>query len=568
MKTKGTKQMLMRKMIVTVMALLCCQLINLTAQAHPDQKKIIGMEGASFEKTIRAIEKVYDVKFTYNAGLKSLQQSVFLTKKERTLDEVLDEISKKVSVRFIRAGSLIGVQEVASAYQLGSSQKSMSVASAPFVLKGKIMDDKRNVAVPNATIHIRNTNTFATSDNDGNFSITASEGDVLEISSVGFANKEVTVGTSTEIVVNMSGADNQLNEVVVTALGIKKEKAKIDYATQEVKGESLQKAREPNIVSSLTGKVAGLTITNKTTLFENQDIQLRGAATLVVIDGVPTNTNFWNINADDVESVTVLKGTAAAALYGSLGVNGAIMITTKKGKGGSNGLQVDFSTTNQFQAGFIAIPKTQKEYGMGWSGKYAYIDGQGGGGYYDNYGYVWGPKLDVRDAGTQSGYAEYPQYNSPFSADTLYSFTQNGVVGQSHYKPLPWISRGKNNLTNFLNKEFLTTDNISVSGKTDKTDFRISASHVYQKGQVPNTHLNSTTLTLAGGLKITEKLRAEATMSYNKQYTPNVPTTGYGPSNYFYNILLWMGPDVDIRDMRNYWQAGKVGTQQLTYNYS
>ncbi len=558
----------MLKTAAIIVAVLHCLLINLSAQAHPEQKKTIGLEGVTFEKTIKEIEKVFGVKFTYDASLQALQQRVSLEKKERTLDEVLNELSKKVNVKFIRAGGLIGVQEASSTFYAVSYKEGSNTQATSFVLKGKIVDEKKDIAVANATIHIRNSKTYATSDNDGYFSIAAVEGDVLEITSIGYTAKEVTVGTSTEILINMSSSENQLNEVVITALGIKKEKAKIDYATQEVKGENLQKAREANVVSSLTGKVAGLTVTNKSTLFENQQIALRGEATLVVIDGVPTNTNFWNINADDVESVTVLKGTAAAALYGSLGVNGAIMITTKKGKGGSNGLQVDFNSTSQFQAGFIALPKTQKEYGMGWSGTYAYIDGQGGGGYYDNYGYVWGPKLNVKDAGTPSGYAEYPQYNSPFNPDSLYSFTQNGVTGQSHYKPLPFISRGTNNLKNFLNNEFLTTDNISVSGKTDKSDFRISASHVYQKGQVPNTHLNSTTLSLAGGLKVTEKLRVEATMSYNKQYTPNYPTTGYGPSNYFYNILLWMGPDVDIRDMKNYWQPGKTGTQQLTYNYS
>ncbi|HEV7621088.1 MAG TPA: TonB-dependent receptor plug domain-containing protein, partial [Flavisolibacter sp.] len=352
------------------------------------------------------------------------------------------------------------------------------------------------------------------------------------------------------------------------------------------KGSSLDKAPESNIAGNLVGKVAGLDIRTKTNLFENPEIYLRGEATLVVVDGVPTNKDnfdFWSLNANDIENITVLKGTAAAALYGSPGINGAIMITTKKGKGGANGTEVSINSSNQFQAGFIRIPKTQKEYGMGWGGYYAFTDGKGGGGWYDDYGYVWGPKLNVKNSANASGYEEYPQYNSPYDPNQLYAFTQGGYTDYSHYKPLPWISKGQNNLGNFLNNELTTTNNITIAGKTDNSDYRISVTQLYQKGQVPNTKLNATTISLAGGLKVSDKMKVEATLSYNKQYTPNFPQTGYGANNFFYNILLWMGPDVDIRDLKNYWQpaGGRINSstgafvpygvknvQQFNYNYT
>jgi hypothetical protein len=257
------------------------------------------------------------------------------------------------------------------------------------------------------------------------------------------------------------------------------------------------------------------------------------------------------------------------------------MITTKKGKGGANGVEVSYNTTTQFQAGFLRIPNTQKEYGMGWNGYYAFVDGKGGGGWYDDYGYVWGPKLDQPDASTPSGFTEYPQYNSEYDPNTWFDFTQQGYTDQSHYKPMAWRSKGKNNLKNFLENEMATTHNISVAGKTDRSDYRISLSHTYQKGQVPNTKLNSTFLNLGGSLKVTDKFRVESSISYNKQYSPNYPETGYGPTNFFYNILLWMGPDVDIRDLRDYWKPaggrtsgsgfipyGVKDIQQFNYNYS
>ncbi|HSK14074.1 MAG TPA: TonB-dependent receptor plug domain-containing protein, partial [Phnomibacter sp.] len=342
----------------------------------------------------------------------------------------------------------------------------------------------------------------------------------------------------------------------------------LGFATQEVKGAALEKAREPNLMSSLNGRVAGLQIFNKSTLFETPSISLRGATPLVVIDGVPTRTDFWNLNPDDIENISVLKSNAAALLYGSLGVNGAIQITTKKGKPGAKGVEVSINNSTQVQAGFLNLPETQTDYGMGWAGYYAFIDGRGGGGWYDNYGYVWGPKLNQRNPYSSRRLYEVPQYNSPYDPNRLFPFTQRGFNGQSNYQPIPWITRSQNNLQKFLRPQLLNTTNVSIAAKTDNADYRISVTHMFQQGQVPNTHLNATTLNASGAVKLTNKLKAEAIMSYNRQYSPNYPETGYGPSNLFYNILLWMGPEVDINDLRNYWKPGRENLEQLTYNYT
>lgn len=449
-------------------------------------------------------------------------------------------------------------------------------------VRGSVKDLDGN-PLSGATVTEKNVTNTVIAGGNGDFSITVKEKATLVISYVGFDTQEFPV-TGPELNASMTRQAISNTEVVVTALGIRKEKAKISYATQEVKGSALEKAPEPNIAQNMIGKVAGLDIRSKTNLFENPEIYLRGAETLVVIDGVPTekgNFDFWNINANDIESINVLKGTAAAALYGSLGINGAIMITTKKGKSGGKGVEVVFNSTTQFQAGYIMLPETQTEYGMGSGGYYAFIDGKGGSGWNDDYGYVYGPKLNVKNSANASGFEEYPQYNSPYDPNTLFPFTQAGFNDASHYKPMPWITRGKNNLKNFLNNEFMTSQNIAIAGKGDNSEYRISVTHMYQKGQVPNTHLNSTTLNMAGSLKPTEKLKLEATLSYNKQYTPNYPQTSYGANNFFYNLLLWMGPDVDVRDLRDYWKPaggrtsggnfipyGVENVQQFNYNYS
>ncbi len=457
-----------------------------------------------------------------------------------------------------------------------------NICHAQKLITGQVLSKSDQSPIPGASIVVKGSKAGTSTGADGYFSINAKPGDLLVITGVGITKEEVVVGSQNNILISVTTSSKELSEVVVTALGIKKEKRAVGFATQEVKGEELEKAREPNVVNGLNGKVAGLTVSTASTLFENSSIYIRGQTPVFVVDGIVTQSDTWNLNPDDIDNITVLKSDAAALLYGSPGINGAIQITTKKGKGGANGVVVSVNETIQGHAGFLNIPKIQTQYGMGWDGFYAFIDGQGGGGWYDNYGYVWGPKLNQKDPSTASGFVEVPQYNSPYDPNQLYSFTQNGSTGQSHYKPIPFITRSQNNLKDFLRSEMLNTINVSVAGKSDNGEYRLSVTQLDQKGQVPNTKLNTTTLSLAGSLKITDRLRAEAAVSYNYQYTPNYPSSGYGPNNIFYDILLWMGPDVNVNDLRNYWKPGGGYTngngsfvpygvknlQQFTYNYT
>lgn len=447
-----------------------------------------------------------------------------------------------------------------------TSDYSFAIKLLQETIKGHITDENGQ-SLPGVTITINGTSRGTVSDTAGNFSIQANRGDLLKFSFVGFVPTEMKIGSASFYSISLKSDSKGLNEVVVTALGIKREKKALGYAVEEVKGDVLQKAREPNVVNSLTGKVAGLTIYNPSTLYQSPIITLRGQTPLIVIDGIATQDDTWNLNADDIENITVLKGAAASLLYGGIGAYGAVQITTKKGKAGASGVEIAVNLTDQIKAGVLNAPKTQTEYGMGWNGEYAFVDGAGGG-LYDNYGYVWGPKLNEKDPSTASGYVEIPQYNSPYDPNKLYQVAEGTDTVYTHYQPTPWITRGQNNLSNFLRTELLSTANISIAGKSDKSDFRISATELYQKGQVPNTKINATTLSLAGDSRLSSKVRIDGSLSYNRQYTPNYPQAGYGPTNYYYNILLWMGPDVNVNDLKNYWQPGKVGTQQFTYNYT
>ncbi len=399
-------------------------LLSARVLAFADPKVSFGFRNASLEQVIKKVEKVFDVQFTYDAAIVGQATRIDLPKKERTLEETLHQLSGLTGLRFMKSGKLVGIQKPEA---IPSNQKAQF---EKVTIAGKVTDIN-NQPVVGATISVKGTSRGVVTDGEGNFSIEVEKGEVLQISYVGFTSQEIVAEKTTTLSLILSPTGKAMEEVVVTALGIRKEKNKISYATQEVKGAALEKAPEPNIAQNMIGKIAGLDIRAKTNLFENPEIKLRGEETLIVIDGVPTekgNFDFWNINANDVESINVLKGTAAAALYGSLGINGAIMITTKKGKSGGKGVDVTYNTTTQFQTGYIMIPETQSEYGMGYGGYYAFIDGKSGGGWNDDYGYVFGPKLNVQNSANPSGFEEYPQYNSPYDPNTLFTFNQAGYT--------------------------------------------------------------------------------------------------------------------------------------------
>lgn len=413
--------------------------------------------------------------------------------------------------------------------------------------QGRLVDSLSQGAIHGATIRNSHLAKLVSSDHSGKFVIDAHIGDTLRVGYMGYLPKVFIVGNQPSSVISLIPNQQSLNEVVVTALGIKKEKQAIGYSVQEIKGKDMVKAREPNAISGLAGRVSGLTITPSTNLFGDPGITLRGRSNiLIVVDGMPINTDSWNLSPDDIESYSVLKGANAAALYGNRGQNGAIVITTKRAKSQDKGFQVEFNSSTQLQTGYNAIPKIQTEYGPGSNYQYAFKDGRGGG-INDNDYNIWGPRFEGQ---------LIPQYNSPIDPKT----------GQ--LIPLPWEARGKDNLKKFLQNGLLSTNNIAISTKNDHGDLRLSASQMFQRGTTPNTKLGSTNINLTGGINAGSKLRFDASINYNKQYSPNYPNIAYGPNSPIYILTLWGAADYDIDDLRNYWQPGKENVQQYNREYT
>jgi len=411
-------------------------------------------------------------------------------------------------------------------------------------VKGKVTD-ANGTPVESANIAAKGSKKSAISRADGSFEISAPKGEKLTISFIGSQDQQV-IASDDFLTIQMVAESKEMSTVVVTALGIKKDKRTLGYSIQEVKGNDLIKARDPNAINGLVGKVAGLSIGQSAEILGRPQILLRGnSLSFFVVDGVPINSDTWNISPDDIESYTVLKGPTAAALYGSRAVNGAIIINTKKGSKDKRGFSVEFNSSTMFESGFNAIPKVQDEYGPGDHGKYAFIDGRGGGlndGDYD----VWGPKFEGQ---------LITQYDSPIDPVT------GNRVGT------PWIARGKNNLSRFIETGMLSTNNIAVSSSNEKSDLRFSFTNTYQKGIVPNTKLNGINFNSSITHKFSDKIKFEANVNYNRQYTPNVPDVQYGPNSLIYNVIIWAGADWDVDQLRNYWQPGKEGVQQIYAEY-
>lgn len=411
-------------------------------------------------------------------------------------------------------------------------------------IKG-VVTDEANATVPGVSIMIKGTKTGTSTNTNGAFTIEAEQGQTLVIRSVGYIAKEIIVGSQVTLTIQLKNDATTLGEVVVTALGIKKDIRKIGYATQEVKGSELVKAREPNAINSLVGKVAGLTVGGSAEMLGRPQLVLRGSTDLLfVVDGVPVNSDTWNISADDIETYTVLKGPNAAALYGSRGQNGAILVTTKKGSKDGRGFTVDVNSSTMIESGYVALPENQTQYGYGNDYKYAY-----GSDLYDLDGAyrrtnIWGPKFDGQGVA---------QYNSPIGADGKRTLT-------------PWTAKGVDNFDNFMETGILSTNNVSVGATGDKYDMRASITHTYQKGMSPNTKLNIDNFNLSAGYNFTSKLRIDGSLNLNSQYTPNIPDVSYGPNSYVYQFKVYGSANWNIDEVKDYW-GGPRGQEDLVQNF-
>lgn len=415
-----------------------------------------------------------------------------------------------------------------------------AVAQAQDRIVGGKVSAADGKAISGVSVQQKNSSVGAFTNENGEFTIKVTgTSPVLVFSFVGYATKEVAVGGENQLSVTLIEDNRQLNEVVVTAMGVKKEVKRLGYSVQEVKGSDLVRARDANPINSLAGKVAGLSVGANPEMLGRPDLVLRGSKDLLfVVDGSPVNSDTWNISPDDIETYSVLKGPNAAALYGFRGINGAIIITTKRGSKEKKGWQVDVNSSTVAEKGYLALPQSQYEYGRGTNFKYNY-----GNQLYDNNQRLpeWGPRFEGQLV---------QQYDSPYDLVTKVR------------TPTPWTARGKDNFEKFMETGIINTNNISMSTTTDRSNIRISMSNMNQKGMNPNTKLHTYNLALNAGYKITDKLSLEASVNVNKQYSPNIPDVNYGPNSYIYMFQVYGSADYDINDLKDIYK-GPQGVKDL-----
>lgn len=394
-------------------------------------------------------------------------------------------------------------------------------------VSGQVTSEGDGFPLPGVSVFVKNGTQGAITDMDGKYELIVPDTEsILVFSYIGFQRKEETVGTRTSINVVMQEDVQALENVVVTALGIKREEKKLGYAVQRVSGDAVQEVKGVDVATSLTGKVAGLRIQNSTEFNQAPQIRLRGGTQnpLLVVDGVPySNMTLQQIAPDDIESMDVLKGATASALYGIRGGGGAIVITTKSG---GNGISVN--SNNMMFAGYLALPKVQHSYSAGIGGEYNAVD------------YVWGNKLDA-------GIME-EQWNPETKQLEVMELT----------------SRGKNNFKNFLEPGFIANNNVSFARTGDIGSIRTSITHVYNKGQYPNLRLNRLNANVTGKLKLGDDFELQSTLGYNRSTAPQTTGAGYGDQGYIYQLLMWTGPEYDVRKFRDYWV---VPNQEQNWHY-
>ena len=394
--------------------------------------------------------------------------------------------------------------------------------------------------LPGVSIFIKETKQTTITDGKGAFSISAPEKGTLVFSYIGFKTQEIQINKNAPISVILQSSDNALDEVVVTALGISRQKKSLGYAVQELKGQDLAEAKESNLVNALAGKIAGVRVTNSQGSMGSSRVVIRGETSiagnnqpLFVVDGIPVDNSQLNsagardyantisdINPEDIESISVLKGPNAAALYGSRAAAGVILIKTKTGKS-KKGLGIDINSNAVLET-LLTLPVYQNAFGQGSEGQFSYVDGAGKG-INDGVDESWGPKLDGR---------LIPQFYS------------KGVA-------VPFVAH-PDNVRDFFQTGYSLNNGVSVADAGEKFDYRISYNNLKQVGIVPNSGQGKNSFVLNTTLKITPKLTLTANANYSKLNSDNLPGTGGSRSTSTMLQFTWFGRQVDINQLKNY----------------
>ena len=510
------------------------------------------------ETFMRQIQHEYGIYFSYQAD--SLKETIVLSgdpdkRKEPDPDKLLSSVLTPAGLTYEKVNNVY-VITLSQEKKKVLKKKELQPQPAQLPVKGKVSDN--NGPMPGVTVSEKGKSKATTTDAQGNFELDVSSPKaILVFSYIGYRTIEVPVNGQTMITINLeAGKSQDLSGVVVTALGITRTKRSLGYSVGEIKGDDVNKVAQTNVLNGMAGKVSGVTISaTGSSPTSSVSMVIRGIRSLnsdnqplFVIDGVPVKNSLSNVgtnkgnnndvdygnaisdlNPNDIESVSILKGPSAAALYGSRAGNGVVLITTKSGKR-SKGLGVTFSSNTEFDKPYKYLP-TNQDYTVG-TDPYTTPNG---------FNSLNGTLVDL--AGTNTYRFGTPlnqglkaiQWNSPMDANGNY-VAQDMV---SH-----------NNLKNFVQTGITSVNSVAVENSTDRDNYRIGYTNTSSKGVIPTSGLMRHNLSLNIEHKINQALKISSSINYVRSSSDNVVAGNNGGVLY---DVAYLSPSVDVRQLKNYW---------------
>lgn len=550
-----------------------------SAQLRPNTQRneTAPVKVKTLTNVLKDLEVRYGVSFSYDRKTVENKQVDYAGQSFKTLKKELDFLASQLHFRYEKLNSKVYLLTSAARHSTEQSQEAMQVerlaslpvrvvgsdvAAEPGVVRstsslqfmaderitGKVTSRVDGQPLPGVSILVKGTQQGTITDNEGRFVIqTSVSNPVLVFSFIGFKTLELVPGRQNNLDVTMEESTELLQEAVVTALGIKREKRSLGYSVGNVDGEALTQTPQNNVLNTLAGKVAGVQISQMGGgVGSSVSMIIRGANSLnndnqplFVIDGVPVANRMNNgfagadmgnpisdINPNDIANVSILKGPSAAALYGSRAGNGVVLITTKSGLGGKKGIGVSLNTAVVLDVPLKYV-KVQNRFGSGKVGAHALEEEENES---------WGAELDAGE--------QWVQWNT------------NG-------QPAPLISH-PNRFKDFFQTGVTNTNNVSVNGNYDKGNFRLSLGNMTNTGIVPNTDLSRVSLALNTTYNLSDKLRATASFAVTESGSNNRPMIDASRNDPVRSVYE-TGAQVDINDLRDYWIPGQEGLAQRKY---
>ncbi|WP_138475670.1 SusC/RagA family TonB-linked outer membrane protein [Dyadobacter bucti] len=538
-------------MTAFILAFSCLfQQVQASGPGNRQQQISISKSAIPIKDVLKEVEHQSPFRFLYNHTHVDVSEKVNVNVRSVSVPKALDEIFRNTDIGYKISGRQVILYKRANlrldSVSLKTHDEMLRSGAPVFLVSGKVTTSSGE-AIPGVNVLLKGRQSGTTTDLSGSYSIEVpGESAVLIFSYIGFVTQEVEIKKQTNISVTLIESVETLREAVVTALGVKREKRSLGYSVGNVEGTSINQTPQNNVLNSLSGKVAGVQISQMGGgVGSSVSMIIRGANSLnsdnqplFVIDGVPVANKLSNsfagadmgnpisdINPNDIANVSILKGPSAAALYGSRAGNGVVLITTKSGTGGKKGLGVSLNTSVVLDMPLKYV-QVQNKFG---SGKATHLLGE-------EENETWGAELDAGEL--------WAQWNS------------NGVK-------VPLVSY-PNRFKDFFQTGLTNTNNVSVNGNYEKGNFRLSVGNMKNRGIVPNTDLSRITLALNTTYNITDKLRASVNLNVTESGSDNRPMIDASRNDPVRSIYE-TGSQVNINDLREYWMPGLKGIEQRRY---